>query len=97
MLMVGQTCPLLVVHEAKRTRILIEIVNDEEIATPFPRPHGIQARLASSDEGVPADVLSRVLLIEFGTDEPAFEALDPAGYIVHGQAVPIRSAGPSLR
>lgn len=49
------------------------------------------------DEGVPEDVLSRVLLIEFGSDESAFEALDPAGYVVHGQAVPIGSAGPSLR
>jgi hypothetical protein len=48
-------------------------------------------------EGIPREVLSRVLVIEFGAEDAAFEALDPAGFLIEGEWTPIQSVGPGLK
>jgi hypothetical protein len=48
-------------------------------------------------EGIPEGVLARTAVIEFGSEASAFEALDPAGFIVGDVWVPIRSASRHLK
>ncbi|HEX9411371.1 MAG TPA: hypothetical protein VF986_06735 [Actinomycetota bacterium] len=52
---------------------------------------------ALRDHGVPEETLARAAVFEFPSDEPAFEALDPAGYLVDGEWTPINRAGPELK
>lgn len=50
-----------------------------------------------ADHGAPAKVLARTIVIEFGSEEAAFEALDPSGFILNGEWTLLRAAPPSLK
>lgn len=41
--------------------------------------------------------LARVIVVEFGTEESAFDALAPKGYVVDGQWTPPRLAGTAFK
>jgi|HubBroStandDraft_5_1064220.scaffolds.fasta_scaffold1015145_1 hypothetical protein len=41
-------------------------------------------------EGVPSSVLDRTLVIQFGSQDAVFEALDPAGYVIDGEWTVLR-------
>jgi hypothetical protein len=49
---------------------------------------------ALRQQGVPKQVVERAAVIEFLSDSVVFEALDPAGYIIEGEWVPMARAGP---
>src|SRR5207247_6670030 len=52
---------------------------------------------ALRSRGVSDDVLHRTVILEFVSDEPPFEAIDPAGYLIHGEWNSIDRVGHELK
>jgi len=53
--------------------------------------------LALRKAGVSQETIERTIIVEFGSAASAFEALDPSGYVVNGEAQSVIKLGPNFK
>lgn len=53
-------------------------------------------RASSVGSHVEPDLMQRILIIEFGSDDAVFDALNPERYIYNGKEILLRETGPAL-
>jgi hypothetical protein len=76
----------------------MENLGDVNLALIRLEDHGQRITLSNlAEQGVPANVLSRTIVIQFGSDDGVFEALDPSGFILSGEWTLLQNAPDSLK
>ena len=86
----GTACPL----DGWSSPEVEEIANAAARVASMDRPLSVEHLRAA---GLSEAALRRVVVIEFGDEQAAFEALTPAGYIIDGEWVPVRKVGRALK
>ena len=72
----------------------------KELATAVERLTGAGQELslaALRKAGVSRETIERTVVVEFGSAASAFDALDPRGYVVNGEAKPLVKLGGSFK